>query len=126
MNKPVFEDLGLDDGEFVSLGLDKNNDLLVHVLHWTEKNIVITFTDAIRFEYQCSVTLTQLLYADKENDFLKEALSGYFDTAESPFNYVPKDHRYRYFEIMGIHEKPVLRIVAKNATWKFYNEGIHE
>lgn len=37
MNKPVFEDLGLDDGEFTSLNLEENNDLLVHILHWTEK-----------------------------------------------------------------------------------------
>ena len=115
---PVFKELDLNDGTFISLST-KNEILSVNIELWNNKLIIMIFCNVLRFSFNSPDFLSELKVISPLSEFMKDALSHrYAQIPTEPSTDFPKNHPYHHYQLLDINKNSVLEVIAETATYK--------
>jgi len=104
--KEIASNIDFADSSYISCETHKEN-LIVRVSSWDEKEIEITFINAIQFTYKQGSLIAGLYEKTNEKTFLEEILSRYFVK-------IPEDNPFKIYVILDIEDFVFFEIVAES------------
>lgn len=104
--KEIAPNIDFADSSYISCETHKEN-LIVLLNSWNEKEIEITFINAIQFTYKQGSFVAGLYEKTNESSYLEEILSRYFVK-------VPEDNPFKIFTMLDIEDFIFFEIIAEN------------